>query len=73
MQQRVPTQNRGDMSKAWFGFCPHCKSALSYLEGVSGSSSKPECPRCHKLVSVSRPTFLVADYSRPANTGDKVH
>ena len=54
------------MASAWFGPCPHCKRSLSYLEGVSGSTMSPKCPRCHAVVSVSRSTFLMADYSRPA-------
>lgn len=53
------------MATAWFGPCPHCDSPLSYLEGVPSSSMKPHCPRCHEVVEVSRPTFLMADYSRP--------
>jgi hypothetical protein len=39
---------------------------LSYLEGVTASTMKPKCPRCHREVAVSYPTFLMADYSRPA-------
>lgn len=54
------------MATAWFGPCPHCKSALSYLEGVSGSTMQPNCPRCKQPVPVSRATFLMADNSRPA-------
>jgi hypothetical protein len=50
---------------ASFGPCPHCKARLSYLEGVAGSRMDPECPRCHKVVSVTRATFLMADHSRP--------
>ena len=53
------------MGHAWFGPCPHCNAALSYLEGVSGSSMSPKCPRCHTVVTVSRSTFLMADHSRP--------
>lgn len=53
------------MASAWFGPCPHCKSALSYLEGVTGSIMNPKCPRCHEPVTVSRATFLMADNSRP--------
>lgn len=54
------------MATAWFGPCPHCNAALSYLEGVSGSSMSPKCPRCRKDVPVSRATFLMADHSRPS-------
>jgi hypothetical protein len=53
------------MPSAWFGPCPHCHSALSYLEGVTGSTMKPLCPRCKVPVAVLRATFLMADYSRP--------
>jgi len=52
------------MASAWFGPCPHCKASLSYLEGVTGSTLSPKCPRCHVVVSVSRATFLTADHSR---------
>jgi hypothetical protein len=54
------------VSSAWFGPCPHCKAALSYLEGASGSSMSPACPRCHEMVTVKRATFLMLDHSRPA-------
>ena len=54
------------MATAWFGPCPHCNAALSYLEGAAGSSMTPQCPRCHAVVTVSRATFLMADNSRPA-------
>ena len=53
------------MPSAWFGPCPHCNSALSYLEGVTGSTMSPSCPRCKVPVAVLRATFLMADYSRP--------
>ena len=53
------------MASAWFGPCPHCNSALSYLEGVTGSTMKPACPRCKVVIAVERATFLMADYSRP--------
>lgn len=52
------------MPSAWFGPCPHCNSALSYLEGVAGSTMKPICPRCRVPVEVQRATFLMADNSR---------
>lgn len=51
------------MSTAWFGPCPHCGTALSYLHGVSGSSMTPSCPRCHAVVEVTRSTFLMVDTS----------
>ncbi len=54
------------MSSAWFGPCPHCNSALSYLEGVSGSKMDPKCPVCHEVVTVTRATFIMADPSRPS-------
>jgi hypothetical protein len=53
------------MASAWFGPCPHCKSPLSYLEGVTGSTMSPSCPRCKVSIRVERATFLMADYSRP--------
>lgn len=53
------------MATAWFGPCPHCSSALSYLEGVTGSTMQPKCPRCKAVVTVSRATFLMANNSRP--------
>jgi hypothetical protein len=55
------------MSYAWFGPCPHCQAPLSYLEGAAGSQMNPQCPRCHKIVTVTRATFLMADHSRPAS------
>jgi phage FluMu protein Com len=55
------------MSTARFAPCPHCNAALSYLEGVSGSSMSPKCPRCHADVTVSRSTFLMLDHSRPSS------
>jgi len=54
------------MSYAWFGPCPHCQARLSYLEGIAGSNMNPQCPRCHKVVTVARATFLMADHSRAA-------
>jgi len=53
------------MATAWFGPCPHCKISLSYLEGITGSSMSPQCPRCRTVVSVLRATFLMVDHSRP--------
>ena len=55
------------MAYASFRPCPHCQAPLSYLEGVSGSQMNPQCPRCHKIVTVERATFLMADYSRAAS------
>lgn len=52
------------MATAWFGPCPHCHVSLSYLEGVTGSSTTPKCPRCAVAVSVTRSTFLMVDQSR---------
>jgi hypothetical protein len=54
------------MGSARFRPCPHCQAALSFLEGVAGSSMSPKCPRCHQVVDVTRATFLMADYSRPS-------
>ena len=54
------------MAFARFRPCPHCSTSLSFLEGVSGSSMTPTCPRCKAAVTVSRPTFLMVDHSRPA-------
>lgn len=45
--------------------CPHCKSPLTFLEGVSGAVMMPKCPRCRKPVTVPSSTVLVANYSRP--------
>lgn len=53
------------MATAWFGPCPHCGAALSYLQGVSGSSMYPKCPACRQDIEVTRATFLMADHSRP--------
>lgn len=55
------------MAYASFGPCPHCKTALSFLEGAAGSSMTPHCPRCHAVVPVKHATFLMADHSRPAS------
>ena len=54
------------MAYASFRPCPHCQAPLSYLEGVSGSQMNPQCPRCHKPVTVERATFLMLDHSRAA-------
>jgi glutaredoxin len=56
------------MATAWFGPCPHCKAALSYLEGVTGSTMNPKCPRCRETVSVSCATFLMENHSRRPQT-----
>jgi hypothetical protein len=53
------------MATGRFEPCPHCDCALSYLEGVTGSTMTPKCPRCGKVVTVDRATFLMADNSRP--------
>ena len=53
------------MPTARFGPCPHCTTHLSFLEGVTGSTLSPKCPRCHEVVSVQRATFLMADNSGP--------
>ena len=54
------------MATAWFGPCPHCNIALSYLQGVTGSTMTPACPGCREVVTVTRATFLMADHSRPS-------
>jgi endogenous inhibitor of DNA gyrase (YacG/DUF329 family) len=54
------------MATGWYGPCPHCQAPLSYLEGVTGSTMSPRCPRCAATVTVTRATFLMADHSRPA-------
>jgi hypothetical protein len=33
----------------------------------------PPCPRCHKIVTVSRATFLMRDHSRPGTAAKKPH
>jgi hypothetical protein len=63
--ERIP------MSHGWFGPCPHCHAPLSYLEGVSGSQMNPQCPRCHRIVPVTRATFLMADHSQPGSAQKK--
>lgn len=59
------------MASARFGLCPHCKTALSYLQGVSGSTMTPKCPCCREVVAVEHATFLMADHSRPAMTREQ--
>jgi hypothetical protein len=54
------------MATAWFGPCPHCRIALSYLQGVTGSTMTPKCPYCRQLVEVPRATFLMVDRSSPS-------
>lgn len=54
------------MATGGFGPCPHCGSALVFLEGVSGSTSSPKCPRCGEQVAVNRATFLMLDHSGPS-------
>jgi hypothetical protein len=51
------------MAYARFGPCPHCQTPLAYLEGASGSTATPRCPRCHQIVAVPRATFLMPDHS----------
>jgi hypothetical protein len=53
------------MATARFAPCPHCGVALSYLQGVSGSTMGPKCPTCRESVEVPRPTFLMLDHSSP--------
>ena len=53
------------MATATFAPCPHCKLPLTYLEGVTGSTLNPLCPRCKVAVTLKSATFLMADYSRP--------
>ena len=38
------------MAIGFFQPCPHCGTSLSYLEGVSGSTRTPRCPRCRKEI-----------------------
>lgn len=52
------------MATATMGQCPHCDSNLTYLEGVTGGTMKPMCPRCQKEVTVKVATLLAPDYSR---------
>jgi hypothetical protein len=54
------------MPTAKFCPCPHCMTPLSFLEGVTGSTLSPKCPRCHEVIVVARATFLMADHSGPA-------
>jgi len=60
------------MALARFAPCPHCGAPLSYLEGVSGSTLTPKCPRCHAGVTVPRATLLMADNSRPSDSASSV-
>jgi hypothetical protein len=53
------------MATGRFEPCPHCDAPLSFLEGVTGSTMTPKCPRCGEAVAVDRATFLMADHSRP--------
>lgn len=53
------------MATAMFAPCPHCGTALSYLQGVTGSTMYPKCPSCRRDVEVTRATFLMADNSGP--------
>ena len=52
------------MASVWFGRCPHCNIALSYLQGVTGSTITPICPGCRQLVTVTHATLLTPDHSR---------
>jgi endogenous inhibitor of DNA gyrase (YacG/DUF329 family) len=54
------------MATGRFAPCPHCGRPLSYLEGVTGSTMTPKCPRCGVAVVVDRATFLMADNSGPS-------
>jgi phage FluMu protein Com len=58
----------GYMPTISYGDCPHCKSALAYVEGVSVATLSPRCPRCSKSVIVTRPTKLAADYTHRTHT-----
>jgi hypothetical protein len=60
------------MALARFAPCPHCGAPLSYLEGVSGSTLTPKCPRCQAGVTVPRATLLMADNSRPSDRASSV-
>lgn len=61
------------MASAWFGPCPHCNIALSYLRGVTGSTMTPVCPGCRQVVPVAHATLLMADHSRPSFTPKAPH
>jgi len=54
-----------DMATATVATCPHCNSALTYLEGVTGGTLNPVCPRCRQVVKVATPTLLAAYVARP--------
>lgn len=51
------------MATAVFAPCPHCKLPLTYLEGVTGATNAPLCPRCKVVVPVPAATLLMADHS----------
>lgn len=55
------------MATAVFGPCPHCKLPLTYLEGVTGATNSPHCPRCKTAVAVTAATLLMADHSTRAS------
>jgi hypothetical protein len=38
---------------------------LTYIEGLSGTTCEPRCPRCRKSVVVTVPTLLTPNYSKP--------
>jgi hypothetical protein len=52
------------MATASFGRCPHCSSPITFLEGVTGATMKPVCPRCRKVIEVTTATLIAADYSQ---------
>ena len=60
------------MAVARFAPGPHCGAPLSYLEGASGGTLTPKCPRCQAEVTVPRATLLMADHSRPSGKTSSV-
>lgn len=53
------------MATASFNPCPHCRSPLTFIEGLSGTNCEPLCPRCRKPIAVSVPTLVTANNSKP--------